>query len=170
MKKSALLELSKAVSTFSLKDAPLDLRIRIIKFNQHLNELSESISKQLKDLYASYKQVEFDALNEDLKKLLAEKEPKMDKINILQIRINLLVNEQIRKHKEAEEAVGNEDIKVNLEKITEDEMDILTKPKEELVDMEKGMRKVVEIDNFSPNMLTAILPMLKQGKENKTEK
>lgn len=164
MKKGEVLKLNRAVALFSYEGTKVELVIRMSKTKTAINEAAENINKQLKDVFASLKPTDLDRLLEEQKQELAKEVVDKDKINILNVRVQILQNEQNVKYQEAEESILAESIKVAIEKITEEEFATLIKPRKELVDMEQGKREVVVTNHFKTEDLTALTMLLKTEK------
>lgn len=162
MQKGEIFKMNKAVGLFNFAGAKVELLMRVIRIKTALNAANEEITKQLKDILAALKPEELERLQEELKVLLSEPEPDKDKINMLQIRISLLINEQNTKYKEAEECTFGQSYKdIELETISQEELDILRKEKRELMDMEQGKREVVTTNHFSIDDFAALAKLIK---------
>lgn len=163
MKKRDILKLNRTVGLFNYEGIKLDLVIKMSKTKTALNEAVEKINKETKELFTSLKPVELDRLQEELKNELAKETFDKEKINILQLRVEILFREFNEKYQEAEgELLSEEGDEVKIEKITEEEFSSLMKPRRELMEMEQGKREVVITNHFKTEDVSSLSLLLKE--------
>lgn len=159
MEKKDLLSLDQSVALFNYAEAEVSTVVKMIKNKTEINDKTEAVKKQLQDLSKTLKPAELDDLQEQLKVAL-EKDDK-EKSKNLQLRINILNAEWNRKYSEAEAAILKESINIKLDKITQEEMMILMKPKKEVVTMKETERQVVVTNNFTSDNIAALAHLIK---------
>lgn len=160
MTKGEILKLDRAIGLFNFTGAKVELVMKAIKIKSAVSAAREEISKQLNDIFTALKPENLESLQEEQKQLFSENEPDKEKINIIQVRIRLLLNEQQTKYQEAEKAILAESYKIDLVKINREELDILRKEKREPIDLEQGRRDVVVTNNFSIEDFSALSPII----------
>lgn len=159
MKKVELIKLDPAVALFNYEGAEVSLVVKMIKNKTEINNNTENVKKQLQELSKNLKPGEIETLETQLK-LALEKEDQ-EKIKSLQLRINFLSAEWSKKYTEAENTIFQESINVKLDKISQEELMILMKPKKEVVSMKETERQVVVTNHFTTETLASLAPLLK---------
>lgn len=165
--KRRVLSLKKAMTLFNYDGIENDLFVRMIDNNVAVDDACEGVNKQLKAAYEKLTPPELAGLQEEQKTLLAAETPDKEKINIVNVRIQLLQNEQNVKYEKAEETILSQSLNLTITPITVDELHILRREKKQLVDIEQGKRDIVTTNHFSSEDMGALSLLLKKEKSKK---
>lgn len=153
------------MTLFNYDGVPDDLFIRMIQNNVEVDDVCETINKQLKVGYEKLTPPELAGLIEEQKQVLAAETPDKEKLNILNVRIQLLQNQQNVKYQKTEETILSQSINLKITPITVEELNLLRKEKKQVVDMEQGKRDIVTTNHFSSEDMGALSLLLKEKKE-----
>lgn len=168
MENIEVLNFNNAMSLLNCSEASAKLGIKVMKMKIKANEAYDYIQKQLKELKENFKPVgfenlktELDALRKTVKEQLSQDPIDKEKLDISNMRLTLLQSEWDEKYREAESSFLREKYKpkFELEKITEEEFEILKKPRWELRQINGGENKLVITNHFYPESLAALAPI-----------
>lgn len=154
MKKRDLFNLNQSISLFNYTDADVSLVVKMMKNKTKLNDIIENIKKQLQEIRETLKPKELDEVNEQLKLALLKDDKEL--IKFLHLKSGLLTSQWNDKYKEAEDSILNEVIDLKLDVITYSELNILRKPKSELVALKESERQVIVTNHFTTDNLAAL--------------
>lgn len=168
MKYIDVLRLNKAMSLFNFAEAKAKLSIKVMECKVEVEAAVEHIEKQLKGLKENFKPEGFDTLKADLesqkkavKDCLNEEVIDKEKVNIANMRLTLLQSEWDEKYKEAESELLKKSYNLKLVKLSEEELEILMKPRREVVGMSSGENQLVITNHFYADTLAALSPLIK---------
>lgn len=168
MEYGKVLRLNDAMALFNLAEAKSTLSVKVMTTKIAVEEAVEIIEKQRKGLRDGLKPVGYETLKADLeaqkkavKDILESDVVDKEKLNIANMRLTLLQSEWEEKFREAEYELFKKSYNLKVEKFTPEELEILMKPRKEVVPMSSGENQLVITNHFYAASLAALSPLIK---------
>lgn len=163
-----VLRLNDAMALFNLAEAKSTLSVKVMTTKIEVEAAVEIIDKQRKGLREGLKPVGYETLKADLdaqkkavKELLDAEVVDKEKMNIANAKLSILQNEWEEKYREAEDELLKKSYNLKLEKFTPEELEVLMKPRKEVVPMSSGENQLVITNHFYAASLAALAPLIK---------